>query len=89
MGRHSQPDHGLVVPPLVPVFGVYLAGRIFIGATLLLMLLGPMALQRAVYGRWSAWPLVGGIFVYNGFSSVGLMNICSVSVSRSSALPHG
>ena len=58
----------LVVPPLVPVFGVYLAGRIFIGATLLLMLLGPMALQRAVYGRWSAWPLVGGIFVYNGFS---------------------
>ena len=57
----------LVVPPLVPVFGVYLAGRIFIGATLLLMLLGPMALQRAVYGRWSAWPFVGGIFVYNGF----------------------
>lgn len=64
----------LVVPPLVPVFGVYLAGRIFIGATLLLMLLGPMALQRAVYGRWSAWPLVGGIFVYNGFLFVGLMN---------------
>lgn len=64
----------IVVPPLVPVFGVYLAGRIFIGLTLLLMLLGPMALQRALYGRWSAWPLFGGIFLYNGFLFVGLMN---------------
>jgi hypothetical protein len=33
-----------------------------------------MALQRALYGRWSAWPLFGGIFVYNGFLFVGLMN---------------
>lgn len=64
----------LVVPPLVPFFGVYTAGRIFIGLTLLLMLLGPMMLHRALYGRWSAWPLVGGLFVYNGFLFVGLMN---------------
>jgi hypothetical protein len=64
----------LVVPPLVPMFGVYTAGRIFVGLTLLLMLLGPMLLHRAVYGRWSAWPLVGGLFVYNGFLFVGLMN---------------
>ncbi|KAB0265389.1 hypothetical protein [Microvirga brassicacearum] len=64
----------IVVPPLVPFFGVYMAGRIFIGLTLLLMLLGPMALQRALYGRWSAWPLIGGLFLYNGFLFVGLMN---------------
>lgn len=64
----------LTVPPLVPFFGVYTAGRIFIGLTLLLMLLGPMALHRSVYGRWSPWPLVGGLFVYNGFLFVGLMN---------------
>lgn len=64
----------LFVPPLVPLFGVYTAGRIFIGATLLLMMLGPMTLHRALYGRWSAFPLVGGLFVYNGFLFVGLMN---------------
>ncbi|MGO4573675.1 hypothetical protein [Microvirga sp. 2TAF3] len=64
----------LVVPLLTPLFGIYAAGRTFIGMTLLLMLLGPMLLQRALYGRWSAWPLVGGLFVYNGFLFVGLMN---------------
>lgn len=64
----------LVVPPLVPWLGVYTAGRIFIGLTLLLLLLGPMVLHRALYRSWSAWPLVGGLFVYNGFLFVGLMN---------------
>lgn len=64
----------LLIPPLVPWLGVYTAGRVFIGATLLLMLLGPMAVHRALYQRWSAWPLVGGLFVYNGFLFVGLMN---------------
>src|SRR5690242_20067869 len=30
----------LIVPPLVPALGVYAAGRVFVGLTLLLMLLG-------------------------------------------------
>ncbi len=64
----------LTVPPLVPLFGIYAAGRIFIGATLLLILLAPMFLHRAIYRSWSAWPLVGGLFVYNGFLFYGLMN---------------
>lgn len=64
----------LVIPPLVPMLGVYTAGRVFIAITLLLMLLGPMVVHRAIYRRWSAWPLIGGLFVYNGFLFVGLMN---------------
>jgi hypothetical protein len=64
----------LVAPPLVPFVGIYAAGRIFLGLALLLMLTGPLVLHRAVHGRWSAWPLVGGLFVYNGFLFVGLMN---------------
>lgn len=64
----------LIVPPLVPFLGVYAAGQIFVGLTLLLMLLGPMLLHRTLDGRWSAWPLVGGLFVYNGFLFTGLMN---------------
>ncbi|HEY3698668.1 MAG TPA: hypothetical protein VGK97_05000, partial [Spongiibacteraceae bacterium] len=38
------------------------------------LLFGPMALHRALYHKWSAWPLVGGLFVYNGFLFIGLMN---------------
>jgi hypothetical protein len=64
----------LVAPPLVPLVGIYAAGRIFLGSALLLMLTGSLVLHRAVHGRWSAWPLVGGIFVYNGFLFVGLVN---------------
>ena len=64
----------LTVPTLASWVGIYTAGRIFIGATLLLLLLGPMFLHRTLYGQWSAWPLVGGLFVYNGFLFVGLMN---------------
>lgn len=64
----------LIVPPLTPYLGVYTAGRVFVGLTLLLMLLGPVVLQRVLNGRWSAWPLVGGLFVYNGFLFTGLMN---------------
>ena len=64
----------ITVPPLVHWVGVYIAGRVFIGLTLLLMLLGPMLLHRTLYKNWSAWPLVGGLFVYNGFLFIGLMN---------------
>jgi len=64
----------LIVPPLARVLGIYAAGQVFVGLTLLLMLLGPMMLHRTLNGRWSAWPLVGGLFVYNGFLFTGLMN---------------
>lgn len=64
----------LTVPTLASWIGIYAAGRCFIGVTLLLLLLGPMVLHRTLYGNWSAWPLVGGLFVYNGFLFVGLMN---------------
>src|SRR5215208_12915 len=53
----------LLTPPLVPLVGVYAAGRLFLGAALLVMLTGPMVLHRALHGSWSAWPLVGGVFV--------------------------
>lgn len=64
----------LIVPPLARYMTVYTAGRVFVGLTFLLLLSGPMALHRALFGRWSAWPLVGGLFIYNGFLFVGLMN---------------
>lgn len=64
----------LTVPTLASWLGIYTAGRVFIGLTMLLLLLGPMVLHRTLYGAWSAWPLVGGLFVYNGFLFVGLMN---------------
>jgi hypothetical protein len=64
----------LIVPPLAHYLGIYAAGRVFIALTFLLLLSGPLAVHRALFGRWSAWPLVGGLFLYNGFLFLGLMN---------------
>lgn len=64
----------LVVPPLTRVLDVYVAGQIFLLATVVLMVTGPMAVQRALYGRLSPWPLVAFPFAYNGILLYGLMN---------------
>lgn len=63
----------LLVPPLVDTFGIYLSGQLFILATVLLMVSGPMVIHRALYGRVSAWPLVAFPFVYNGIFMFGFL----------------
>lgn len=64
----------LVVPLLTPSFGIYLSGQLFLLATVLLLVSGPMVIHRALYGRLAAWPLIAFPFVYNGVFLVGLVN---------------
>lgn len=64
----------LLVPLLTPSFGIYLAGKLFLLATVLLLVSGPIAIHRAVWGRAAAWPLIAFPFVYNGVFLVGLVN---------------
>jgi hypothetical protein len=64
----------LVVPGLIRVVGVYPAGQIFALAALLLIVSGTFALNRALFRRWSAVPVVAGLFVYNEVLLVGVMN---------------
>src|SRR5208282_4500983 len=48
----------LIVPLLARVVNVYLAGQMFIVGMFALIISGALALNRALIGRWSAFPLL-------------------------------
>jgi hypothetical protein len=64
----------LIVPQLARFMNVYLAGQVFIVATFTLVISGCLALNRALFGRWSALPLLAIPLLYNYVFLVGLMN---------------
>jgi hypothetical protein len=64
----------LIVPLLARVMNIYLAGQVFIVAMFALIISGVLALNRALIGRWSAFPLFAIPLVYNYVFLVGLMN---------------
>ena len=64
----------LVVPVLERVMNVYLAGQVYTVACFTLIMSGTLALNRALYGRWSALPLIAFPLVYNNVFLVGVMN---------------
>jgi hypothetical protein len=64
----------LVVPPLAHVVDIYTAGQVFLVVTLLLLLVGPHLVHRALFGRWSSGPLIAGLFLYNGSIETGAVN---------------
>lgn len=70
------PDLGadLVLPPLLHVLPIFLAGRIVIGCTILLPVFGTIAYSRVIFGTRSAWPLASGLVAYNGTLLLGLLN---------------
>jgi hypothetical protein len=64
----------LVVPWLGLVVGVETAGRLFIAATMALLVGGTAALQRVLFGRIGLWPLASVMFVYNAALFYGFLN---------------
>ena len=64
----------LVVPPLVRVMNVYLAGQIYTIMSFVLILSGTLALHRQLFGRWSVLPLIAFPLLYNNVFLVGTMN---------------
>jgi hypothetical protein len=68
----------LVMDAIVPILGrfmnIYLAGQVFLAMTLALMASGALALNRALFGRWSVLPLAVLPLLYNYVFLVGLMN---------------
>jgi hypothetical protein len=64
----------LIVPLLARVMNVYLAGQVFIVGMFTLIISGTLALNRALIGRWSVFPLFAIPLVYNYVFLVGLMN---------------
>jgi hypothetical protein len=64
----------VIVPPLARVMDIYTAGQTFMVATFALMLSGTLALNRALFGRWSLLPLIAAPLLYNYVFLVGVMN---------------
>ena len=64
----------LVVPWLSEIMNVYAAGQAFIVLSFLLIVSGTLALNRALFGRWSVLPLIVIPLLYNGVLLVGVMN---------------
>ncbi|HEX5213648.1 MAG TPA: hypothetical protein VFW22_18140 [Pseudolabrys sp.] len=64
----------LIVPRLARVMNVYLAGQMFIVGMFALIISGCLALNRALIGRWSVFPLFAFPLLYNYVFLVGLMN---------------
>ena len=64
----------LFVPLLARVMNVYLAGQVFIVGMFALIISGVLALNRALIGRWSVFPLFAFPLLYNYVFLVGLMN---------------
>ena len=64
----------LIVPLLARFMNVYLAGQVFIVGMFALIISGCLALNRALIGRWSVFPLFAFPLLYNYAFLVGLMN---------------
>jgi hypothetical protein len=64
----------LVVPPLARIVDIYHAGQIYAVVCLALVATGIFALNRALFGRWTPWPIAALPFLYNHILLLGYMN---------------
>lgn len=64
----------LVVPFITRISNVYFAGQLFLIGVLLLIITGPIAIQRALGGKINPFPMVGFLLIYNGVLLTGLVN---------------
>ena len=60
--------------PLTALVSPEMAVKLFLAAMQLVFLTGCLALHHAVFKRACAWPLLGGLLLYNGMFSFGLFN---------------
>jgi hypothetical protein len=64
----------LLIPPLLAVLPLFVAGRVAIGVAILLPVLGCVALHRATFGVRSYWPLLSAFAAYNVTLRLGFLN---------------
>ncbi|MDR3533863.1 MAG: hypothetical protein P4L90_25280 [Rhodopila sp.] len=64
----------VLAPPLLRLLPVHVAGRIVIGVTLLLPVIGCVVYSRAVFGRRTLWPLGAALIAYNAVFILGFLN---------------
>jgi hypothetical protein len=64
----------LVVPPLSRILPLAWAGKAFVLLIFLLIAGGTAALNRVLFGRWSAWSLLAFLLLYNRILLWGFVN---------------
>jgi hypothetical protein len=64
----------LTVPPLARWLPLTWAGKAFVVASLCLMSGGASVLHRVLFGKWSAWPLLAFLLLYNATLLWGFIN---------------
>ncbi|MFV0295549.1 MAG: hypothetical protein ACK5JT_05460 [Hyphomicrobiaceae bacterium] len=64
----------ILVPPLVPFLGIYMAGQAFTVLIFASMMSGTFVLGRVLFGRWTLTPIFGAPFLYNEMLLVGGLN---------------
>jgi hypothetical protein len=62
---HPNMAMELIVPQLAQFLPIYMAGKVFIAASMLLLLGGTLALRKALHGRVGLWPVLAFLLVYN------------------------
>ncbi len=64
----------LIMPILLRWLPLWGTGKAFAALSLLLPVLGVILYSRAIFGRWSFWPLASGLVAYNALFFLGFMN---------------
>ncbi len=64
----------VLMPAVMKFLPLTVAGKVFLGLSLLLPLAGVVALHRALFRVRSYWPLAAGLIVYNRLFFAGFMN---------------
>ena len=63
-----------LVPPLLQVMPLEWAGKLFLAAIYALLVSGVAVLHRVLFGRWSAWPCLSFLLIYNRLLLWGYLN---------------
>ena len=71
---HPNMAMDLIVPVLARVMPVYLAGKLFVAATMLSLLGGTLALRKVLVGRVGLWPILTFLLLYNHALFWGFLN---------------
>jgi hypothetical protein len=71
---HPNMAMELTVPLLAKVMPIYMAGKLFIAATLLMLLGGTLALRKVLYGHVGLWPVLTFLLLYNYILFWGLLD---------------
>jgi hypothetical protein len=68
-----------VLPVLAKLLGLAWAAKIYVGATMLLLLAGTAAVHRALFGRVGVWPAVSALFRFNFLLAWGFVAYLSAA----------